>query len=148
MPRGLPALPPVPVLGVSKLSHTKLLQCQLHMLHCCSMVRLRSNVAMCLQEGAAAPAPAASMPRGLPALPAIPALGLYELPQIELPRNWLDIFAPLPAPKPQAPASAPEPVAPIQYDQLPALPARNRKMLQMPGYQPAGQQVRPLRETP
>lgn len=98
-----------------------------------------------MQEGAAAPAPAASVPRGLPALPAIPALGLYELPQIELPRNWLDIFAPLPAPKPAAPASAPEPVAPIQYDQLPALPARNRKMLQVPGYQPQGQQVRSLR---
>ena len=96
---------------------------------------------MHVQEGAAAPAPAASVPRGLPALPAIPALGLYELPQIELPRNWLDIFAPLPAPKPAAPANAPEPVAPIQYDQLPALPARNRRLLQMPGYNPQGQQV-------
>ena len=97
-----------------------------------------------LQEGAAAEAPAASVPRGLPALPAIPALGLYELPQIELPRNWLDIFAPLPAPKPAAPANAPEPVAPIQYDQLPALPARNRRLLQMPGYNPQGQQARSL----
>ena len=102
------------------------------------------NTAVRLQEGAAAPAPAESVPRGLPALPAIPALGLYELPQIELPRNWLDIFAPLPAPKPAAPANAPEPVAPIQYDQLPALPARNRKLLQVPGYNPQGQQARSL----
>ncbi|KAK9830902.1 hypothetical protein WJX81_003114 [Elliptochloris bilobata] len=86
-----------------------------------------------LREGAAAPAPASTSPRGLPALPAIPALGLYEMPQIELPRNWLDIFAPLPAPKPEAPASAPEPTAPLQYDMLPALPSRNRKLLQRPG---------------
>ncbi len=70
-------------------------------------------------------------------MPAIPALGLYELPQIELPRNWLDIFAPLPAPRPPAPAPGLD--APIQYDQLPALSSGHRKMLQQPGY---GQQAR------
>ncbi len=89
-----------------------------------------------LQEGAGKAAAGADA-RGLPAMPAIPALGLYELPQIELPRNWLDIFAPLPAPRPPAPAPGLD--APIQYDQLPALPSGHRKMLQQPGY---GQQAR------
>ena len=48
----------------------------------------------------------ADEPRGLPALPAIAALGLPSMPQIQLPSNAALLTAPLPAPKNQGPASA------------------------------------------
>ena len=39
--------------------------------------------------------------RGLPSLPAVPALGLPDMPQIALPASAEGLVAPLPAPKPQ-----------------------------------------------
>lgn len=127
MARGRSALAAVPPLGVYNAHvHRRVILDKQHV----TGTALTSCRA---QEGTKAAAPAPAVPRGLPALPAIPALGLYEMPQIELPRNWLDIFAPLPAPKPEAPASAPGLAAPIQYNELPALPSGHRKMLQAPG---------------
>jgi hypothetical protein len=41
-------------------------------------------------------------PRGLPALPSVPELGLPDMPAIALPADADAILAPLPAPRPQA----------------------------------------------
>ena len=40
--------------------------------------------------------------RGLPSLPAVPALGLPDMPQIALPASAESLVAPIPAPRPQA----------------------------------------------
>ncbi len=39
--------------------------------------------------------------RGLPSLPAVPSLGLPDMPQIALPATAEGLVTPLPAPKPQ-----------------------------------------------
>lgn len=39
--------------------------------------------------------------RGLPSLPAVPSLGLPDMPQIELPATAEGLVTPLPAPRPQ-----------------------------------------------
>ena len=43
-----------------------------------------------------------SQARGLPSLPAVPALGLPNMPEIELPATAEGLLTPMPAPKPQA----------------------------------------------
>ncbi len=48
----------------------------------------------------------AQEPRGLPALPAVPDLGLPSMPEIALPANPEALLAPIPAPRPQGPAAA------------------------------------------
>lgn len=56
-------------------------------------------------------------PRGLPALPSVPELGLPDMPAIALPADADAILAPLPAPRPQA---CPKPPAHCIYARMSA----------------------------